>query len=197
MNQFAWAILHHESFEEEIEVDDKRVYRCMQAIDERAQDYAKDLGTRTELGMDVQAGSSNHIWLSFSEFVAWSKDGTTSSFTLDESIQYDFVTKCANLVSESCVPVFVSLCTSSKFFNAEEMNMENSVCNTLAVELAKAGVRVSSNPLFWSECSNFTDGNFKVINPSSVENPIPEGDRWDFNAAFACIDKFLSREKML
>lgn len=47
----------------------------------------------------------------------------SSSFVFDDSIRYDFVKEFADLVRESRAPVFVSLCTCSKFFDAEEMNM--------------------------------------------------------------------------
>lgn len=69
----------------------------------------------------------------------WNKDFTSSSFQLDD-IQYPFVTGCSELVQISCVPVFVSLCTCSKFFNTDEMNMENSVGRLLANELMRYGV---------------------------------------------------------
>lgn len=64
-------------------------------------------------------------------------------------------------------------------------------------KLAKVGVPVSHNPLMWSECSNFIDYNMNAVNPKSIENPSSDGDCWDNNPAFACLDKFLFREKML
>ena len=67
----------------------------------------------------------------------------------------------------------------------------------IAIELAKVGVPVSHNPLMWSECSNFIDYNMNAVNPKSIENPSSDGDCWDNNAAFACLDKFLFRENML
>ena len=191
IDQFAWGALHHEAFEQQqVDDEDQTIYRCMQAV-LKARDYAVELNRQKELGMDVQTGTSIHIWLSFAEFVSWSKDGLSSSFTLD-NIQYDFVEACTELVQEACVPVFVNLCTCSKFFNAEEMNMENSVGRLLASELAKSGVPVTSNPLFWSECSNFIDGNFRLVKPTPMNPTKVENEQWDINAAFACVDKFLS-----
>ena len=150
-----------------------------------------------DLGVASKSGASIHIWLSFGEFnVTWSKDGMSSSFTLGE-IELDLVKACSDLVQEAGVPVFVNLCSCSKFFHAEEMNVEKSVGQKLASSLAKSGVPTTSNQLFWSECSNFIDGNFRTIRPTS-SNPEPvENKDWDVNAAFACVDKFLFREKML
>ena len=75
--------------------------------------------------------------------------------------------------------------------------MERVVGDRIVIELAKVGVPVSHNPLMWSECSNFIDYNMNAVNPKSIENPSSDGDCWDNNAAFACLDKFLFREKML
>ena len=162
----------------------------------KAKEFAMELQRLEDLGVAAKSGTSIHIWLSFSEFVTWSKDGKSSSFTVG-NIEADLVKACSDLVQEAGVPVFVSLCSCSKFFHAEEMNMENSVGQKLASSLAKSGVPTTSNQLFWSECSNFIDGNLRAIRPTS-SNPEPvENKDWDFNAAFACVDKFLFREKML
>ena len=195
-DQFAWVALHHDAIEEQQVDDDGQVsYRCIQAVS-KAKDFAMELQRLKELGVDAQAGTSIHIWLSFAEFVSWSKDGMSSSFTL-ENIEYDLVKACTDLVQEACVPVFVNLCSCCKFFNAEEMHMGNFVGQMLASSLGKSGVPVTSNQLFWSECSNFIDCNFKVIKPVPL-NLVPVTDEhWDYNAAFACVDKFLFGEKML
>lgn len=73
----------------------------------KAREFTEQLSYQ---GEDVQAGSSIHMWLSFSEFKHWSKDGINSSFVFAESIMTDFVMALADLVRDSCAPVFVSLC---------------------------------------------------------------------------------------
>ena len=193
-DQFAWGALHHVAIGEPLVDDDGAItFRCIQAV-LKAKEFAAELQRLEELGVAAKSGTSIHIWLSFGEFVTWSKDGMSSSFTLGE-IELDLVKACSDLVQEAGVPVFVNLCSCSKFFNAEEMNMEKSVGQKLASSLAKSGVPTTSNQLFWSECSNFIDGNFRTTRPTS-SNPEPvENKDWDVNAAFACVDKFLFREK--
>lgn len=56
---------------------------------------------------------------------------------------------------------------------------------------------MTSNPRFWSECSNFIDSNLRTIRPKPVRPAVDGNDQWDDNAAFACMDKFLFRKKML
>ena len=109
-------------------------------------------------GEEVQAGSSIHIWLSLQEFVVWSKDLTTAMFKMEDEVQNEIVSMCADLVVASPVPVFVSLCTCSVFHGATELGIEKTLNRIAAVELAKVGVPTTANPLFWMECSNFIDG---------------------------------------
>lgn len=145
----------------------------------------------------VCAGASVHVWLSFGEYVHWSRDRSSTRFVFNEGIVQEFCNRMRELVSASCVPVFVNLCTSSNFFHGSEMHMEQVVGNMLATGLAKLGVAVTCNPLMWSECSNFIDHNMNVIRPTPVDKSTAEVDDWDANAAFACLDKFQFREKML
>ena len=145
----------------------------------------------------VCAGASVHVWLSFGEYVHWSRNGLSTRFVFNEGIVQEFCERMRELVSASCVPVFVNLCTSSSFFHGSEMHMDQVVGNLLAGALSKVGVAVTCNPLMWTECSNFIDQNMNTIKPTPVSKPDTEADDWDLNAAFACLDKFLFREKML
>ena len=67
----------------------------------------------------------------------------------------------------------------------------------IASELTKLGVPVTHNSAMWSEIANFIDYRRVTINPTSIDTTINAGEPWDSSAAFACIDKFLFREKML
>ena len=190
---FGWSNLHHDAVYGEFEAKGGTKYRCLEAI-HRAQKFAKNL---VGGGEEAQTGSSIHIWLSFHEFIRWNKDHVTATFQMEDSIQNEIVSMCTELVMASPVPVFVNLCNCSNFFGAPELGIEKILNRIAAIELAKVGVPTSANPLFWSECSNFIDGNLRTINPVSRDHPSKEGERWDYNAAFACVDKFLFREKML
>ena len=76
------------------------------------------------------------------------------------------------------------------------MQMERTV-EKLAVELSRSGVATSTNRLMWIECSNFTDAMFHAVNPKTTNPIVDADDQWSRNAAFACLDKALFREKML
>ena len=52
-------------------------------------------------------------------------------------------------------------------------------------------------PSIAAELANFIDYKRVTINPTSIDTPAIAGEPWDSSAAFACIDKFLFREKML
>ncbi len=78
-DQFAWANIHHVSVEDKSE---RFEFRCLEVVAQAA-DYAESLSKRSD---DVKAGSSIHIWLSFAEFVSWSRDGINSRFSFDETV---------------------------------------------------------------------------------------------------------------
>ena len=73
----------------------------------------------------MKAGTSIHIWLSFDEFVHWSRDGTSSRFLFETKIE-DIVSALSELICESFAPIFVSLCPCSEFFG-DDMQMEKVV----------------------------------------------------------------------
>ena len=188
-DQFAWANIHHASVQTK---SDNFDCRCLEVIS-IASEYVNNLSTR---GDEVKAGTSIHIWLSFDEFVHWSRDGTSSRFSFDETKIEDIVSALSELICESFAPIFVSLCPCSEFFHGDEMQMEK-VVRKLATELSNVGVPVTRNPLMWSECANFINYKREAINPKSIDTAPSIGEQWDASAAFACIDKFLFREKML
>ncbi len=49
----------------------------------------------------------------------------------------------------------------------------------------------------WSEFASFINYKREAVNPKSIESQPSVGEHWDSFAAFACLDKFLFREKML
>ena len=91
---------------------------------------------------------------------------------------------------------FVSLCSCSDFFHGDEMQL-GKVMKKVATELTKLGVPVTHNPAMWSELANFIDYKRVTLNPKSIDTQPAVGEPWDSSAAFACIDKFPFREKML
>ena len=151
---------HHTSVEEK---SDGFKCRCLEVVS-KAADFAKQLAEKDD---DTKAGSSIHIWLSFSEFVSCSKDGVNSKFIFDESVTHDIVFAFANLICDSCAPVFVSLCTNSSFFHGDEMHMERVIENRIPLELSKVGVPVSHNQAMWSECANFIDSIARCPQPKA------------------------------
>ena len=188
-DQFAWANIHHVATEIK---SDKFECQCLEVIADAAE-YVEQLWKRSE---EVKAGTSIHIWLSFNEFVHWSRDGASSHFSFEETLIKDIVSALADLVSSSFGPVFVSLCSSSNFFHGDEMPM-GETAKKIAIELARVGVPVTHNSALWSECANFINYKSEAINPKSAESTSSNLDQWDSFAAFACLDKFLFREKML
>ena len=77
------------------------------------------------------------------------------------------------------------------------MHLEQVIGNSLASALVKTGVAVTCNPLMWSELSNLIDHRMFATKPVALEQVSLCDENWEINAAFACIDKFLFREKML
>ena len=187
-DQFAWANIHHVSVEDKGEKSD---CRCLEVI-AIASDFVDNLSKRSD---EVKAGASIHIWLSFADFVFWSRDGVNSRFSFDETRVKDIVLALSKLICNSFAPVFVNLCSCSDFFHGD-MQMEK-VVKRVAAELSKVGVPVTHNPAMWSECANFINYKREAINPKSTDSHSSVGEQWDSFAAFACIDKFLFREKML
>lgn len=146
-NSFGWSDLHHES------VMDR------DTVVSKARQFVERLTLEDEA---VRAGASVHVWLSFGEYVHWSRNGESTRFVFNESVSNELFSRLSELVSASCVPVFVNLCTSSSFFHGSEMHMEQVVGNVLAPGLIKLGVPVTCNPLMWAECSNFIDQSMNV-----------------------------------
>ena len=74
--------------------------------------------------------------------------------------------------------------------------MQSSV-EKLAMGLARTGIPTSVNQWMWCECAIFTDGNLNALNPKTIDFFQDNDEQWNRNAAFACLDKILFREKML
>ena len=166
--------------------------RCIQAVT-KATEYADRLSKADEA---TKVGASIHIWISFAEYVTWNKQGSAAAFSFNGFHEEAFLNSLCNLVRESPVPVFVSFCTASEFHHGGEMQMERTI-EKMAVELSRSGVATSTNRLMWLECLNFTDAKFHAMNPKLIKPPDDADGQWNRNAAFACLDKALFREKML
>ena len=188
-DQFAWANIHHVSVEEK---NPKFECRCLEVI-AKASEYVESLSKR---GDDAKAGTSIHIWFSFAEYVQWSKNGVNSTFFIDDERVKSIAKALSGLVCNSFAPIFVSLCSCSDFFHGDEMQL-GKIMRRIASELTKLGAPVTHNPAMWSEIANFIDYRRVTINPTSIDTTTNVGEPWDSSAAFACIDKFLFREKML
>ncbi len=190
-DHFYWTRLQHHAAEEK---KYPHKVRCLQAIaTATATEFARKILRAAE---NTQAGASIHIWLPFAEYVRWNPRTNDATFVFDGVYEEDLKNSLCSLVRESCVPVFVSFCTSSDFHHGGEMQMERTI-DKIALELSRARVAISLNQQMWSECSNFTDANLKALNPN-IANPTTDADsQWNRNAAFSCLDKFLFREKML
>ena len=189
-HHFYWTSLHH-FVADELPLRSS-ASRCVQAVN-KATEFANKLSKADEA---TQAGASIHIWISFAEYVTWNKQNTAAAFSFNGFHEEAFLNALCHLVRESPVPVFVSFCTASEFHHGGEMQMERTV-EKLAVELSRSGVATSTNRLMWLECSNFTDAKFRAMNPKLLKPPDDADDQWNRNAAFACLDKALFREKML
>ena len=188
-DQYAWANIHHVSVEEK---NPEFECRCLEVI-AMASEYVESLSKR---GDDARAGTSIHIWFSFAEYVQWSRNGVNSTFSIDDERVKSIAKALSGLVCNSFAPVFVSLCSCSDFFHGDEMQL-GKIMRRIASELTKLGVPVTHNPAMWSELANFIDYKRVTINPTSIDTTAVAGEPWDSSAAFACIDKFLFREKML
>ena len=188
---FGWGNLYHESVMEK-EVVSK--HKCFDVI-AKAHEYVERLANEDD---GVRAGASVHMWFSFGEFVQWNRDCTQTRFVFDvDEIVPEFCQMMKDLLDVAGAPVFVNLCTSSNFFHGTEMHLEQVIGSSLASALVKTGVAVTCNPLMWSELSNFIDHRMLAIKPEALEQVPLCDENWEINAAFACIDKFLFREKML
>ena len=188
---FGWGNLYHESVMEKEVVS---THKCFDVI-AKAHEYVERLASE---GDDVRAGASVHMWFSFGEFVQWNRDCTQTRFVFDvDEIVPEFCQMMKDLLDVAGAPVFVNLCTSSNFFHGTEMHLEQVIGSSLASALVKTGVAVTCNPLMWSELSNFIDHRMFAIKPEALEQVPLCDENWEINAAFACIDKFLFREKML
>ena len=188
-HHFYWTSLHHFAAEDR---DLSHLSRCIHAVT-KATEFANNLLHADEA---TQIGASIHIWISFAEYVTWNNQGTSATFSFNGFHEEAFISALCNLVRESPVPVFVSFCTASEFHHGGEMQMERTV-EKLAVELSRSGVATSTNRLMWVECSNFSDAKFHAVNPKTTNPIVDADDQWNRNAAFACLDKALFREKML
>ena len=189
-HHFYWTSLHHYVAPELPPRSSSS--RCVQAV-KKATELANNLSDADEA---TQAGASIHIWISFTEYVTWNKQKTAAAFSFNGFHEDSFIDALCNLVRESPVPVFVSFCTASEFHHGGEMQMERTI-EKLAVELSRSGVAISTNRLMWLECSNFTDAMFRAMSPKLLKPTGDVDDQWNRNAAFACLDKALFREKML
>ena len=188
---FGWGNLYHESV---MEKEGVNMHKCFDVI-AKAHEYVERLANEDD---GVRAGASVHMWFSFGEFVQWNRDCTQTRFVFDvDEIVPEFCRMMKNLLGVAGAPVFVNLCTSSNFFHGTEMHLEQVIGSSLASALVKTGVAVTCNPLMWSELSNFIDHRMYAIKPEAVEQVPMCDENWEINAAFACIDKFLFREKML
>ena len=188
-HHFYWTSLHHFAAEDR---DLSHLSRCIHAVT-KATEFANSLLHADEA---TQIGASIHIWISFAEYVTWNNQGASATFSFNGFHEEAFISALRNLVRESPVPVFVSFCTASEFHHGGEMQMERTV-EKMAVELSRSGVATSTNRLMWVECSNFTDAKFHAVNPKTTNPIVDADDQWNRNAAFACLDKALFREKML
>ena len=189
-HHFYWTSLHHYVAPELPPRSSSS--RCVQAV-KKATEFANNLSDADDA---TQAGASIHIWISFTEYVTWNKQKTAAAFSFNGFHEDTFIDALCNLVRESPVPVFVSFCTASEFHHGGEMQMERTI-EKLAIELSRSGVAISTNRLMWLECSNFTDAMFRAMNPKLLKPTGDADDQWNRNAAFACLDKALFREKML
>ena len=188
---FGWGNLYHESVMEKEVVSKHKSFDVIA----KAHEYVERLANE---GDDVRAGASVHMWFSFGEFVQWNRDCTQTRFVFDvDEIVPEFCQMMKDLLDVAGAPVFVNLCTSSNFFHGTEMHLEQVIGSSLASALVKTGVAVTCNPLMWSELSNFIDHRMFAIKPEALEQVPLCDENWEINAAFACIDKFLFREKML
>ena len=188
-DHFAWANIYHVS----VEVNDPQFKcQCLEVI----HNARKYLNVLMNKGDEVKAGASIHIWLSFNEFVAWSRDGTSTHFSFDESLSNEIVEALSTLVRESFAPVFVNLCSDSSFFHGDEMPIKRTAMR-LSTDLSRAGVPTTHSSNFWSERATFTNYKREAINPRVSFPTASNEDQWDSFAAFACMEKFLFREKML
>ena len=188
-DHFYWTSLHHFAAEEMVR---PHLSRCIHAV-AKATEFASRLSHADEA---TQVGASIHIWISFAEYVTWNTQGTAAAFSFNGFHEEAFLNSLCTLVRESPVPVFVSFCTASEFHHGGAMQMERTV-EKMAVELSRSGVATSTNRLMWLKCSNFTDAKFHAMNPKMVKPIDDADDQWNRNAAFACLDKALFREKML
>ena len=188
-DQFAWANIHHVSVEEK---NPKFECRCLEVI-AKTSEYVESLSKR---GDDAKAGTSIHIWFSFAEYVQWSKNGVSSTLFIDDERVKSIAKALSGLVCNSFAPIFVSLCSCSDFFYGDEMQL-GKIMRRIASELTKLGVPVTHNPAMWSDIANFIDYRRVTINPTAIDTTTNAGEPWASSAAFACIDKFLFREKML
>ena len=189
-HHFYWTSLHHYVAPELPPRSSSS--RCVQAV-KKATEFANNLSNADDA---TQAGASIHIWISFTEYVTWNKQKTAAAFSFNGFHEDTFIDALCNLVRESPVPVFVSFCTASEFHHGGEMQVERTI-EKLAIELSRSGVAISTNRLMWLECSNFTDAMFRAMNPKLLKPTGDGDDQWNRNAAFACLDKALFREKML
>ena len=188
-DHFYWTSLHHFAAEEIVR---PHLFRCIHAVN-KATEFASWLSRADEA---TQVGASIHLWISFAEYVTWNTQGTAAAFSFNGFHEEAFLNSLCTLVRESPVPVFVSFCTASEFHHGGELQMERTV-EKMAVELSRSGVATSTNRLMWLECSNFTDAKLHAMNPKTTKPTGDADDQWNRNAAFACLDKALFREKML